>query len=65
MISSFLYSFIMNKYIVKFSSELLISELILIAIFIFWIGIVKESWIKTVAFSYAERLIETINTIVE
>ncbi len=65
MISSFLYSFIMNEYIVKFSSELLISEIILILILIFWLGIVRENWIKTVAFSYAERLIETINTISE
>ena len=65
MISSFFYSFIMGEYIVKFSSELLISEIILILILIFWIGIVKENWIKIVAFSYAERLMETINTIEE
>ena len=65
MISSFIYSFIINEYIVTISSELLISEIILVLILIFWLGIVKENWIKTVAFSYAERLMETINTIGE
>lgn len=44
-------------------SELSKSEILilfsLLGLFIFWVAIVTRSWVKAIAFSYAERLIET------
>jgi hypothetical protein len=34
----------------------------LLLLLLFWLLIVKKSWIKSVAFAYAERLIETVNS---
>ena len=45
------------------SQEVLISMIIISLFLIFWIFIVKQKWIKITAFAYAERLLETINTL--
>ncbi len=58
MFGSVVYSFIIGNYQFDFSLELVSSEIILTVILLFWVIIIKEKWIKSVAFSYAERLIE-------
>ena len=58
MLGCVIYSYIIGNYQFEFSLELFISEIILVVILIFWGSIVREKWIKSVAFSYAERLIE-------
>ncbi len=62
MIGSFFLSFVANGNTISFSYDLMLSELILMLILIFWLIIVNEKWIKSVAFAYAERLMETIDT---
>ena len=63
MIGNFYYSFITNGNKLVFTSDLMISQTILLLILIFWLAIVNENWIKIVAFSYAERLMETIENL--
>lgn len=58
MIGCVTYSFIIGNYQLDYSKELIISEIILVLFLIFWISKIRENWIKSVAFSYAERLIE-------
>lgn len=65
LIGSAIYSLIINGFKVILISDLIVSKIILMLILFFWIKVVKEKWIKTVAFSYAERLIETINIMEE
>lgn len=45
------------------TSAAVISLSLLGVLLIFWIFIVKKSWIKTVAFAYAKRLVESYNTV--
>jgi len=43
--------------------QFFISELILLIILSVWIFLITENWIKTPAFAYAERLLESIETL--
>lgn len=45
------------------TSAAVISLSLLGVLLIFWVFIVKKSWIKTVAFAYAKRLVESYNTV--
>jgi hypothetical protein len=47
----------------KFPSSFLYSSASILAIASFWILIVKKSWVKLVAFAYAERLCECVDSI--
>jgi len=58
MLGSIIYSYIIGNYKFDFTSELIVAEIFLAVILVFWVSIIKEKWIKSVAFSYAERLIE-------
>ncbi len=38
-----------------------ISELVLIILFLIWVKIININWVKTPAFAYAKRLLDTID----
>lgn len=61
MLGSIVYSYIIGNYQFDFTLELIVTEIVLAVILVFWVSIIKEKWIKSVAFSYAERLVETID----
>lgn len=49
--------------ILVFPIQFYISEVLLIILLLIWIYIINSNWIKIPAFSYAERLLESIDTI--
>lgn len=47
----------------EYSIEYYFSELSLILLLLVWIFVINKNWIKTPAFAYAERLLESINNL--
>ena len=51
------------KNLFEFPIEFIISESILVLLLLVWLLIVNKNWIKVPAFAYAERLLESIDTL--
>jgi hypothetical protein len=49
--------------VILYPTEFIIAEGILLVILLFWAFVINKNWIKVPAFSYAERLLETIEEI--
>ena len=64
-ISNYFYQIINNdfKSLLPILLDFVVSELILFVLCIIWVFIINKSWIKIPAFAYAERLLETIDTL--
>jgi hypothetical protein len=49
--------------ILSYSMSFYISELILFVLLVIWLTLITTTWVQTQAFSYAERLIESISSV--
>ncbi len=67
LVGNYLYHFLTSGFL-EFSNypvNFFISELVLTALLLIWSLAISRSWVKTQAYSYAERLIETIDQVHE
>jgi hypothetical protein len=64
-IGNYLFEVIKNKSWnpFDFTNVFQYSSFVLVAILLFWLFVVTKQWIKIVAFSYAERLLESVENI--
>lgn len=50
---------------IEYSLTFKVSEIALLGLLLIWIFIVNRDWVKIPAFAYAERLLETIDSLIE
>ncbi len=64
---NYIYSILTSKTVdmLNYPIAFWVSEVILIILILFWVFIINKTWVKIPAFSYAERLLETIDIIID